>query len=252
MARTTIAVLLLLASATAGAVDVTTCGQTVLQGETGDLVADLDCTGFGQASVFLQTGATLRMNGFSLIGGLQGIATYPGKKGGPVSYVVGPGAITGIASSPVTPGCAIFASNKLSVEGVDIHGNDCGIRTFYGFKLTLTDVSITGNAGDGVFYTSLVGNGRIQAERVHISNNAGSGIVSAGKIDLRDATITGNGVAGVVSERKTIKGRNAIVTGNGPGGDLAAYRKPRLILLSACDHSVNLKSGGTFGLCALD
>ncbi len=252
MARTTIAVLLLLVSSTAHAVDVTTCGQTVFPDEIGDLVADLDCTGAPTASVFLQAGAMLRMNGHALVGGLQGVATYPGKKGGPVTRIVGPGEIRDIVGSPVTPGCAIFASNKVVVQDVDIHGNGCGIRAEYGFPLTLVDVSITGNSGDGIFYTSQVGNGRVDAERVDISGNGGVGIKVAGKITLKDATITGNGEAGVVSERKTIKGRNAIVTGNGPGGDLAAYRRPRLILVSACDHSVNLKAGGTFGICALD
>ena len=52
-------------AASAGAVDVTACGQTVARGEVGVLLNDRDCStpAPGPAAVTLQNRATLQMNG---------------------------------------------------------------------------------------------------------------------------------------------------------------------------------------------
>ena len=193
----------------------------------------------------MQAGATLHMNGHSLSGASIGVGTDPGKKGGPVTRIIGPGEITGMTS------CAIFASNKISVEGVDLHDNGCGIMSVYTFPITLEDVSITANTGDGVNYISTVGNGRIKGQRVTVSGNGGTGLRSSGKITLEDAVVMGNGTAGVVSTFKSIQVRNGTLTGNGSGGDVASFRRSRLVD-ATCDHSVDLRNGGSLGICALD
>ena len=91
-----LAVLLITVARPAAAIDVTACGQNVPDGEVGDLVASLDCTGVGghcvddpdagcthdedctssvKSSLCYTWGvrvgsrATLRLNGFSIVGG---------------------------------------------------------------------------------------------------------------------------------------------------------------------------------------
>lgn len=242
----------MLASSVLHAADVTTCGQTILGGEVGTLVTDLDCTGIPAAAVYMYPGATLQMNGHTLTGGLSGVATYPGKRGGPTSRILGPGEITAMTGGSPNTGCAIFTANKVLVQDIDIHDNGCGIRVEYTFPLTLVDVRITDNDGDGVSHGSVVGNGRVDVRDSVISGNAGVGVVTPGRITLRESSVTDNGAAGVVSERRVVSGRNAVVTGNGAGGDVAAYGRAKLVLTSACDHSVDLKRGGTLGICAQD
>jgi hypothetical protein len=95
-ARLSLLVLLVCAVSTAGAVDITACGQNVPNGEIGDLVGSLDCTGtVGHCAdtpelecttddtcfdagdnagcityaVRMGTKSTLRMHGFSIVGG---------------------------------------------------------------------------------------------------------------------------------------------------------------------------------------
>jgi hypothetical protein len=63
--------------------------------------------------------------------------------------------------------------------------------------------------------------------------------------------VMGNGAAGVVSTAKSIQVRNGTLTGNGPGGDVASFRRSRLVD-STCDHSVDLRNGGSLGICSLD
>src|SRR5262245_15049690 len=154
-------VLVLLGSSTLQAADVTTCGQTLLAGEVGNLVADLDCTGIPAAAVYMNAGATLEMNGHTLTGGVTGVATHPWQRGGPTTRIIGPGEITGMTGGGPNVGCAIFTANKVVVQDVDMHDNGCGIRVQYTFPLTLVGVSITGNDGDGVSHGSTVGNGRL-------------------------------------------------------------------------------------------
>ena len=238
-------ILSLMVATVAQATDVTVCGQTLHGGEIGELTANLDCGGAPVVGVMMQAGSTLHMNGHSLTTAAIGVGTDPGKKGGPVTRITGPGAITGMT------GCAIFASNKISVQSVDLHDNGCGIMSVYTFPNTLEDVSIAANTGDGVNYVSTVGNGRIKGERVTVTDNGGVGLRSSGKITLEDAVVTGNVTAGVVSTAKSILVRNGTLTGNGSGGDVAAFRRSRLVD-STCDHSVDLRNGGSLGICSLD
>jgi hypothetical protein len=238
-------VLSLMLATVAHATDLTVCGQTLHGGEIGELVADLDCGGAPVVAVTMQAGSTLHLNGHGLTGAAIGVGTDPGKKGGPVTRITGPGEITGMTS------CAISSSNKVSLQSVDLHDNGCGIMSVYTFPITLEDVSITANTGDGITYLSTVGNGRIKGEHVTVSDNGGSGLRSSGKITLEDAVVTGNTTAGVVSTAKSIQVRNGTLTGNGSGGDVASLRRSRLVD-STCDHSVDLRNGGSLGICALD
>ena len=63
--------------------------------------------------------------------------------------------------------CAIFASNKISVQSVDLHDNGCGIMSVYTFPITLEDVSISANTSDGLTYLSTVGNRSHQGRACH-------------------------------------------------------------------------------------
>jgi hypothetical protein len=241
--------LLLAVASVAGATDVTVCGQNLARGEVGDLVADLDCSGVvtSAGSVVMQAGSTLRLNGHSLVGGRAGVVGYPGNRGGPLTRVEGPGTITGMVN------CAILIAGKLLVSDVTLTDSDCGIDTVYGFPLMLEDVVISNNDTNGIQYISRVGSGKIKAERLTITGNGGHAILTEGRVLLRDAEITGNGAAGVVSTRKGLVARDSTITGNGPGGayDIGAYARPHLVA-TTCGHSVDLRNGGSFGICASD
>lgn len=230
----------------AHAVDVTECGQFLRQGEVGELVGDLDCSGVEVAgAVITQAGVTLRLNGHSIIGGTHGVTGYPGNRGGPLTRIEGPGTITGATR------CGLSISGKVLVTGVTLSGNDCGLQAVYGFPATLEDVVISGNTGDGIGYISRVGSGKVKARNLTVTGNGGAGIRTEGTVLLRDSEVAENGEAGVVSTRKRLVAYATSLTGNGAAGDVATYVRPKLVS-SPCDHSVDLKGGGTFGLCALD
>jgi hypothetical protein len=238
-------ILSVMLSSAAYAVDVATCGQMVLPGDVAQVVADLDCTGAPTApAVTLEPGSTLLLDGHAVSGGQIGIETEPGKKGGPTTRIIGPGEITGMT------GCAIWAQNRISVQNVDLHENGCGITVVYNYPLTLSQVSVTDNAGDGITYLSVLGNGRIDGDGVTITGNRGDGILTTGKVKLEDALVQDNGGVGVESILKSIRVLRGTLVHN-TDGDVVSFRRSKLVE-ATCGHSVDLRNGGTFAICTLD
>jgi hypothetical protein len=236
---------LMLSSSAAYAVDISTCGQIIDAGQVGEVLADLDCTAFSNSpAVTLEPGSTLYLNGHAVAGGHLGVLTDPGKKGGPLTRIQGPGEITGMTS------CAIWTQNKLSVSDLDLHGNRCGIMTVYNYPLTLEDVSITDNGGDGISFVDVLGNGRVEGEGVTITGNAGDGILTTGKIRLVDAVVRDNAGAGLESLLKAIRVLRGTIVHN-QDDDIVSFRRSKLFE-STCTHSRDLRNGGTFGICTLD
>jgi hypothetical protein len=239
-----LAILSLMLSSAAYAVDIGTCGQIVFPGDTATVVADLNCSAAAAAAVMLKPGSTLLLNGHAISGGQIGIETEPGKKGGPTTHVQGPGTIEGMT------GCAIWAQNKVTVWNVDLHANGCGITAVYNYPLTLEQVSITDNAGDAITYLSVLGNGRIDGDGVTITGNGGDGILTTGKVALEDALVRDNGGVGVESILKSIRVMRGTLVHNADG-DVVSFRRSKLIE-ATCDHSSDLRNGGTLGICTLD
>jgi hypothetical protein len=102
----------------------------------------------------------------------------------------------------------------------------------------------------GVNYAIALDHGRVKGKRVTATNNGGVGIRGYRRVLLKEATVTGNGGGGAVAG-SNLTVRRSTLTGNGPGGDVAAWYRLKLTD-TTCDHSVNISSGGTFGVCALD
>jgi len=146
-------------------------------------------------------------------------------------------------------GCAISSQGPALVPNVQVHDNGCGITSIYSFRLALEDASVTNNAGDGVTYLNDVKDAKISGERVTISGNGGAGIRAHRTIWLEEATISGNGGGGAIAGR-TIRAQDSTLTGNGPSGDVATRRA--ILRNTTCEHSVDLDTSGSLGVCSLD
>ena len=274
-----VASLLLFASLAAG-VDIDTCGVTVTPGDTGRLIADLDCSTGGSGiciypvlgvgdvacstdsdcdvlpdfvrycardAVRLSSGAALDMNGHVITG--AGITCAgPGR-----CTVTGPGEVVGAAAG-------IFGlTGRVDATGVTLRDGEYGVFARK-VRLSLTDVHVTGNAHSGV----IVIVGKIRLAGATSSDNGGYGF-NARQVLGTDVTAIGNGDAGILARRVNIDGitvqgnapvgvwadgmrlANGDVSGNGPGGsaDLRSNRVPVL-------RNVTCGASGFTGLCAND
>jgi hypothetical protein len=286
--RTLLALASVLALAgSAAAVDVTACGQSVPDFDTGVLQADLDCSGepgvcihllgddtemsctsdtdcpqsfnaCARAAVQLGAGASLQLNGHSLTG--AGVLCSDSG----TCTVTGPGSIV---SAPV----GILARKKVIASGLTATGGKYGIISRRGGAI-LTDVVLTNNTEDGIWSWR----GTIRATGVVATGNGDSGLYATLKpVIARDSTssnngnhgidgyppravgvtVEGNGGGGLVSA-KGLSVVGSTVTGNGiayGGLDVWSARRPRVID-TVCDHSRNSgpDGGGSWGVCASD
>lgn len=273
--------LLISSAAPAAAFDVTACYQTIPEGETGVLRNDLACDGSGGPNVNVGRHSKLDLNGHTISGGYIGVATSPGHIG--ECEIYGPGEIFGIGAGGGLGdpfGAGISAAGKVSVRNVALHDNVRGIVSVYDFAMKLEDVTITNNSAEGIasYFGNLAerigpGKGQIKARNCVVSGNGDDGIEAWGKLDLRDSTVSGNAGTGIVSKGRvfTLKDvtitdnanagllstsqkpgnvKGGTLTGNGPGGDVAAPVAPKLVA-STCEHSVDT-DGGTLGICTGD
>jgi hypothetical protein len=215
--------------ASAGEVDVSSCGTTVPAETTGVVQSDLDCT--GGILAILQSRSTLDLNGHTVRGEIGAAAS--GRMA-----VVGPGTLIGRISGS-------DEANKLSVRQVDIVADSWGILASQS-TLKAEDVTITGATFRAVevrnarFSNVTISNNPVDKFAVFTANIRGEGVVAddngtAGctlcyalyatrAIKLRNLDATGNegfGVFGV----SWVKLFDSNVTGNNGGGlgiDVAA------------------------------
>jgi len=137
---------------TATAVDITTCGALVPEGETGVLQADLSGCADG---VTLAQDATLQMNGHAILNSSAvGVHCTAGR-----CRVTGPGEIGGadfgIRLDGGTPG-----RHALYIDDVDVH--DSGSFGIYAFaRIIATNLSVRGTIANtfGVYAADLRGTG---------------------------------------------------------------------------------------------
>ena len=111
-------------AASAGAVDVTACGQTVARGEVGVLLNDLDCStpAPGPAAVTLQNRTTLQMNGHRVTPPAPetyGFGIECSERGR--CLIPGPGELTGELIG------VLAQQSKLTISDVVSHDIDYGI-----------------------------------------------------------------------------------------------------------------------------
>lgn len=253
--------LLVAAPSEVGAVDVTACGQVVPSGQTGDLVADLDCpidlpSGSLQelSAIYLEPGARLRLNGFTLSGTKFGVGC------GSRCTIEGPGTIREL---PV----GILSYGATRVENVVFEENNGHAIHLYGGK-TLRATNVTILDADGL--VAIVAH-RVKAENVTIERcwygiitisalvatdltirDCGQRAIGAGSVRATSLTVVDNAGKGIIAGRIVLT--DSVVTGNDTldsGVDLQSDRRPKLTN-TTCERSRQGEAGAPFGVCLED
>jgi hypothetical protein len=265
-------VALVLLAAPALAIDVTAPGQTVPKGQVGVVQSDLACSSAG--GVFLESGATLEMNGHVLDG-----CFVVGAGLSPVRIVVrGPGTIRNagmviregslraddvvIEDSPswgiIGSGDSQDGPSTLRLRNVTVTGSG-----FDGIRATKVVARVVTSSGNGVAPGfpgvggwGIIGWGGVTGRNLVVRDNQGEGVFSTGKVKLQDSQVTGNlwgGVVGVGISSRALTLVRSTVTGNGALGeaDLVSQRLPRL-RDSTCGTSLDAQAQVPWGVCAND
>ena len=258
-----------LVSTPAHAVDVTSCGASVPDGETGTLQVDLDCSADPTGSaVRLGNHSRLELNGHSIVAGFIGVncsddprvkacsINGPGDVSGGTHGIAGGARVTTVSGVTVhdTAAFGIYAPRDL--EATDVTVVRAGNSGFHVIgRLSGANLTANDNHSDGI-----AAGRRLVATGVTANNNGFSGIVSS-RFVVRQLTATGNGQsaievgggAGVQGGGGTLS--DAVLTGNDVDGtpiDVLTLRRPRLVS-TTCDHSQKLGAPGvSWGVCAAD
>src|SRR5262245_3847382 len=153
-------------AASGRAMPITSCGDSVPDGETGDLMNDLTCTdpATGPSGLVVGTNATLNLNGFRITGPGSTVTTGGGPfygifcggtpaKRARTCQVNGPGEVTSFQ-------LGIYAHDayRAVVNGVSVPGNGYGVFSF-AHRLSLMNVVADGNVGFGVAGSKIEGTG---------------------------------------------------------------------------------------------
>jgi hypothetical protein len=237
------------ASTAQATIPLTTCGQTIPAGETGEVMNDLQCP--TTHAVSIEGIGTLRLNGFSIVGGTDRKSMYDGITclprpsdspcGGPC-IIIGPGTISGFARGINSPGYAFKGSRRcrpvyMQVRDLAVRENRQGISGVY---LELTNLVVDDNETWGIS-----GGSGLRGTSVRVTNNRDGG-VSGSKVDLAGLLATGNGPGGGLSFRYPSRLTDSFLTGNdglGQGYDIVAFRRSRLRLRNTtCGRVARVRS----------
>ena len=232
-------------------VPIDSCYQQIHQHEIGVLTQDLDCTNAGGSGpdISLEAGAKLQLGGYTITGGTIGIGVDAGKH---KTVITGPGAITGQVGSGPVEGCGLATGTSTIVENVEIYGSWCGIVASYTPPLKLKSVNVHDCDADGITYAIPVDKGKIKMTESVIENNGGYGVDAYTRLTMKAVQVldntTGGAQAGTI-----LTARSSTLTGNGPGGDVAAALRVK-VTNTTCDHSLVTAPGknDSFHVCALD
>lgn len=225
-----VAAVLASAARFAAAADVTACGQRIPAGEVGELRQALACGAtpswpFSPRGVYLEAGATIRLNGFTIAGPGTGIGAGVGVTctGSRRCIVEGPGEIRGFELGVNCGGCRLVARDVAFRENVS------GILIPKSGILDAERVVASDNAGLGIWAH------RMRARDVVAERNGSAGIVANASLRLRGVTVRDNAYDGVrclsfVCGRTRIT--DSTVTGNAQAGnayyDVASTGRVRL------------------------
>ena len=198
--------------------DVGACGVVVPRREVGELRADLLCGGDG---LMLGSGATLHLNGFTIVGSGRGTGVLCGGRG---CTIIGPGAIVGFTAG-------ISAPRRVRISDIAIRSNDVGMTT-KGGNVELSGIVATGN---GVAIEVVAG--RLRARDLEVSRNRDAGIsTNASPAKLTSLVAVENGGLGGVyataarGARVTIK--DSTILGNdglAEGYDIVTTGRAKLV-----------------------
>jgi hypothetical protein len=269
-----IAVFGALSGSPARALDITTCGQSVPDEDTGVLQADLDCSADPtEAAVTLGKSSTLDMNGHAIIARVVAV-TCGSDARAPSCTIRGHGvAPSGVGD--ISGGAGIVgAPRRVTVSDVTVH-DVAGGGIVVNQSLIATNVTVL-RAG----WTGISANKKLTATNVVASDNASFGIDSP---RIRGTTVTANGntFSGVSGRRCIITGLvangnglnpystgagagvqavratllDSTLTGNAIDGvpvDVETFGRPRLAG-TTCDHSrQHGDPSRSWGVCQLD
>jgi len=268
-------VLTLSAVAPVRAVDVTTCGQVVPDGETGVLETDLDCSADpAEAAVTLGNCSTLDMNGHAIVARNGAVSCGFERSAGCVvrGHGVSPSGVGDVSGGSYG---IVGASKRVTVSDVDVHDVAIG-GIVVNERLVATNVTVVHGGANGI-----VANKRLTAVNVVSSDNEYFGIDSP-RVTGTDVTANGNGYSGVSCRRCVLTGLTA--TGNGftdipvgAGGglqgvsaklvdstltgnvvdgvapvDIDTFRRPHIVS-TTCEHSRQRGDpASSWGVCAAD
>jgi hypothetical protein len=173
---------LVLSASTAGAVDVSTCGQVIQRGEVGVLIADLACS---ETGVELESGATLQLDGHTLaVSSGAGIECEAGR-----CAVEGPGVIDGQSTGDA--GIYLYGKVRLSLRDVVIRDLDNGVLGLSRNRVDFENVLID---GIGIMGIDLGDRSRLKGSGLTVQNTVGplGRAVHATKCMGENWTITDN------------------------------------------------------------
>jgi hypothetical protein len=186
----------LLTPTPAAALDITTCGVTVPDGETGVLQADLDCSADpAENAVTLGKRSTLDMNGHAIVDRDKGVHC---------------------GSDIRSLGCAVRGSGDISGGNYGIGGAS---RT-----ITVSDVSVHDVAIDGI-----VVNDRLVVTNVSVLRSGVNGITAGKRLTATNVIVSDNEYGGLSGENLT----GTDVTANDNGYSGVTCKRCRLIRLTA-------------------
>jgi hypothetical protein len=237
----------LLAARSAGAIDVTACGQTIPAGEVGELRFDLRCLLKG---VRLEPQATLLMNGFTLTGGGGNSVGVECLSAGRRQCVIqGPGELREFWAAVNCGGCSV------EMRDVVVRANENGVYIPLSGKLIAKNVVVSENAADGIWATG------VRGQDIEASRNGGAGVSAMTRLRVRRLEATNNGGPGVRKGNKPGRLVDSVIAGNGTadeGYDIVSIGKLRLVR-TTCGTSAKIRFSsqeeydvvGSFG-CADD
>lgn len=185
-----LALLALLVEGTAGAVDITQCGQEIPPGAVGELRTDLVCPPLPGIAVYLRGGGTLNLNGHTIAGtstAVGGAIQCSGLSRRDQFIVNGPGLLTNFDIAVSGGG------GSLRLQGVTARGNSWGLTYKAPRIIELLDVDMSNNLEYGITARG----GRMRGWNV-IANDNGIGGVWGPVQEMVNLTATGNGSAGGV------------------------------------------------------
>ena len=191
-------------------VDVTSCGQTVPRGRSGELVGDLDCPllPYGSYAVVLDKGARLETNGFTIRSSANGVRCL-----GPCR-IYGAGALErtepACSGGVVSDAYGVFADGPLTIEELTLSG--FGFAVWGSARVRARGVALSGQC------IGIGGNtAPITVRESVITGNLGYGVAGVGRVTLLDSTVTGNLLDVIAGRKPRLRLSSCDTSGGGPG-----------------------------------
>ena len=266
MRHVVLALAIVLCASTAQAFDVTSCGQTIPDKQTGSLIGDLNCA--AGVGVHLGHKATLDLNGHALVATDGSPIVCDGKQCRVLSSTAAPGDVSGDTDVD----CILMSAirGKVVLDNVTVHDcrtcvetNPVGVHA-WGAAVFATAVDIDGCVGPGIDArkvdargVSITGAGdialwaemKLTGDGIDVSGNTGRGIFA---VSLRADNVIANdnAVYGVESfGRMRIRGGQMLNNGS---WDVVARAAKVTDVTCGRSHEIGSDPPASLGICTDD